>query len=138
MVSRNFVRESLRTLVAALFLPLCCSGAALAQSPSDVQELGPIAQTIMFKDTSLKPAINSVGNQLNLKVVFDEAVRDSEKITIELRDVYLKDALKIIFTAKRLQARIIEENTIIVFPDNEANRQRYEQYELWPAKSGGN
>jgi hypothetical protein len=32
----------------------------------------------------------------------------------------------------------MEEKTIIVFPDNETNRKKYEQYEPWPPKSDGN
>ncbi|MGE0127054.1 MAG: STN domain-containing protein [Blastocatellales bacterium] len=138
MINRSFVQRSRKILASALFLLLCCSGAALAQTPSDVQELGNVAQIISFKDTSLKAAINSVGKQLNLNVVFDEAIKDSEKLTLELREVSFEQALKIFLVAKRLQARIIEENTIIVFPDNATNRERYGQYELWPAKSGGN
>jgi len=43
--------------------------------------------------------------------------------------------LKIILEEKKLQARFMEEKTIIVFPDNEAKRKKYEQYELWPQKS---
>lgn len=135
MISRNSARQSLKTLIAALFLLLCCSGAGLAQTPSDVQELGRVASTISFRNTSLKAAVNAVGKQLNLNVVFDDAIKDGEKLTLELRDVSFEQALKIILVAKSLQARIIEENTIIVYPDNEANRERYGQYELWPAKS---
>jgi hypothetical protein len=29
----------------------------------------------------------------------------------------------------------MEEKTIIVFPDTETKRKKYEQYELWPPKS---
>ncbi len=137
MINRSFVRHSLKTLTPAVFLLLCYSIVGLAQTPSDVQELGPRTMSISFKDTSLKTAIQSVGKQLNLNVRFDEAIKDGEKITIELRDVSLETALKIFLLAKRLQARIIEENTIIVFPDNADNRQKYGQYELWPAKSDG-
>jgi len=46
--------------------------------------------------------------------------------------------LKILLAAKSLQARIIEKNKIIVFPDNEANCQKYGKYQQWPAKSCGN
>jgi type II secretory pathway component GspD/PulD (secretin) len=137
MISRSFVRHSLKTLTPTLFLLFCCSIVGSAQTPSDVQELGPRAMSISFKDTTLKVAIQSVGKQLNLNVRFDEAIKDSEKITIELRDVSLEQALKIFLVAKRLQARIIEEKTIIVFLDNADNRQKYGQYELWPAKSDG-
>src|SRR5262249_11305673 len=131
------VRQALKTVGAMIFLLLCCSTGALAQSPSETQELGHDKQTINFKRLSVKTAINAVGKQLNLKVVYDDMVKDSDKLTLELEDVSLEQALKIFLVAKRLQARILEENTIIVFPDNEANVQRYGQYELWPAKSGG-
>jgi len=46
--------------------------------------------------------------------------------------------MKIILIQKKLQARTIEENTIIIFPDNETNRQRYGQDEIWPSKSDAN
>jgi type II secretory pathway component GspD/PulD (secretin) len=108
---------------------------AFAQSPSETQDSTVMAHSINMNNMSLKTAINSVGKQLNLNIVFDEGIRDSEKLTIELKDVSLQQALKIFLVAKRLQARIIEEKTIIVFYDNETNRQRYAQYELWPAKS---
>jgi hypothetical protein len=52
--------------------------------------------------------------------------------------VTLEQALKIILEEKKLQARIMEEKTIIVFPDNEAKRKKYEQYQLWTAKSDAN
>jgi hypothetical protein len=52
--------------------------------------------------------------------------------------VTAKQVMKIILIQKKLQARNIEENTIIIFPDNETNRQRYGQYEIWPSKSDAN
>ena len=52
--------------------------------------------------------------------------------------VTAKQVMKIILIQKKLQARTIEENTIIIFPDNETNRQRYGQYEIWPSKSDAN
>jgi len=67
-----------------------------------------------------------------------DAVKDSDTLTIMLKDVTIGQAIKIVLVAKRLQARIIEENKIIVFPDNEAYRQKYGEYELWPAKSDAN
>ena len=54
-----------------------------------------------------------------------------------MTDVTLEQAFKTILETKKFQARIIEEKTIIVFPDNEANHQKYKQHELWPAKSDG-
>lgn len=138
MISRIFVRQPLKALAPALFLLLCCSIGAFAQSPSETQELGRNNHSVNFKEASVKKTIEALGRQLKLNVVFDDSVKEFDKFTLELEDVTIEQAVKIILIQKKLQARIIEENTIIVFPDNAANRQRYGQYELWPAKSGGN
>src|SRR5215470_4797184 len=133
MISRNLIRKSLMTLTPTLLLLLCCSINGFAQSPSKPQE----ANRIVFNNTSVKVAISTLIKQTDLNVVFDDSVKE-DRLTIELNDVTIEQALKIFLVAKRLQARVIEEKTIIVFPDNETNRKRYAQYELWPAKSEGN
>ena len=138
MIGRNVHRQFLKNLTPALFLLLCCSISAFAQSPSESQESGQKERkTITFQNILAKAAISVVGKQMGIDVVFDETVKE-DRLTIELTDVTLEQALKIILEEKKLQARIIEEKTIIVFPDNEAKRKKYEQYELWPAKSDAN
>jgi type II secretory pathway component GspD/PulD (secretin) len=138
MISHNVVRQSLKTLTPALLLLLCCSIGAFAQSPSEPQDsVKKDLVKVTFRSMSVKIAIDSLVKQMGLNVVFDDTVKE-DRLTIELNDVTIKQALKIILLSKNLQARIMEEKTIIVFPDNEANRQKYEQYELWPPKSDGN
>jgi len=137
MISRNVIRQSLKTLTPALFLLLCCSMSAFAQSPSEAQKSAQTAQNVSYKDAALKTVISSLGTQLNLNVVFDDSMRD-DRLNVELKDVTAKQVMKIILIQKKLQARTIEENTIIVFPDNATNSKRYSQYEIWPAKSDAN
>ena len=138
MISRNLHRQFLKNLTPALFLLLCCSISAFSQSPSESQESGQKERKpITFQNILAKAAISVLGKQMGLDVVFDETVKE-DRLTIELTDVTLEQALKIILEEKKLQARIIEEKSIIVFPDNEAKRKKYEQYELWPAKSDAN
>src|SRR5262245_12472921 len=138
MISRNVIRKSIKALTPSLFLLLCCSISAFAQSPAESKEpRQKDLANVTFKSSPLEAAINSVVSQMGLNVVVDETIKN-DKLSIELIDVTMEQALKIIFVAKRLQARIIEEKTIIVFPDNEENRQKYAQYELWPAKSDAN
>src|SRR5215475_13845006 len=132
MISRNVIRRSLQTLTPVMFLLLCSSISAVAQSPSKPQEL----IRIVFKNSTVKIAVSFVGKQMGLKVVFDDSVKD-DSLSIKLTDVTPEQGLKLIFEEKKLQARIMEEKTIIVFPDNEAKRKKYEQYDLWPPKSEG-
>ena len=138
MISRNHIRQSLKNSAPALFLLLCCSISAIAQTPSEPQESGKTDLIkVTFKSVPVKIAISTLGNQIGLNIVFDDAIK-GDKIDIELTDVTVEQALKTILQEKKLQARIIKEKKIIVFPDDEENRQKYGQYELWPAKSDGN
>jgi type II secretory pathway component GspD/PulD (secretin) len=133
------IRQYLKTFAPALFLLLCCSISAFAQSAPESQRSRQKDLTdVTFHTIPVKVAIDALGSQLNLNVIFDDAVKDSDTLTIMLKDVTIEQAIKIVLVAKRLQARIIEEKKIIVFPDHEANRQKYGQYELWPAKSDAN
>ncbi|MCI0665151.1 MAG: STN domain-containing protein [Acidobacteria bacterium] len=134
MISRNVIRQSLKTLAPAMFLLVCFSITAFAQSPAEAQDSVQKDRTNISFNSPVKAAIDTLGKQLKLNVVFDDSVKD-ERLTLELKDVTVKQTMKIILIQKKLQARTIEENTIIIFPDNEANRERYGQYEIWPAKS---
>ena len=130
MITRNIIRQSLKTLAPALFLLLCCSIGAFAESPSKPQEL----IRIVFKNSTVKIAVSFVGKQMGLKVVFDDSVKD-DSLSIELTDVTPEQGLKLIFDEKKLRARIMEEKTILVYRDDEANHKKYEQYDLWSANS---
>ena len=137
MISHNLIRQSLKTLAPALFLLLCCSISAFAQSPSEPQESGKKDLIKATFNSPVKSAISTLGKQMGLNIVFDDAVKN-DTLTIELNDVTIEQALKTILEEKKLQARIIEEKTIIIAPDNETCRYYYKQYELWPAKSDAN
>lgn len=91
-----------------------------------------IRQNVAFKDASVKAALATMGKQLKLNVVFDDSVREN-RINIELSDVTLKAAMKIIFVQQHLKACLIEDKTILIFPDNETIRRTYyEKYKVWP------
>jgi hypothetical protein len=130
MITRNIIRQSLKTLAPALFLLSGCLISAFAESQSKPQEL----IRIVFKNSTVKIAVSFVGKQIGLKVVFDDSVKD-DSLSIELIDVTPEQGLKLIFDEKKLQARIMEEKTIIVYRDDEVNQKKYEQYDLWTANS---
>ena len=139
MISRNFVKHSLKTLAPGLFLLFCISIGEFARSPSKAQETrrGSSVVNFTFHGTSVKAAIAAIGEDIGLQVVFDESVKEGEALYIEGKDVTGGQVLKILLAAKSLQARIIEGNKIVVFRESEATCQKYGQYEPWPARSCG-
>lgn len=92
-------------------------------------------QTVIFRGASVKSVLSTLGKQLNLNVVYDNTVKDS-RVNLELKDSTIKAAMKVVLVQQQLQARLIEDKTIIIFPDTESNRKRYEQYKVWPDEAG--
>jgi hypothetical protein len=78
--------------------------------------------------------LTALCKQIKVEVVYDELVQSS-KVNLDLKDETMKAAIKIILDQHHLQAREIEEKKVIVFPDNEANRLKYEAYKVWPEES---
>ena len=124
----HFHRLAPFTLLLLLF-----SGSAMAiaqpAKPKNNQ-----ATVVDFKDVPLKAVIKSLAAQLKLNVVFDETFRDEPKYELELNDVTLEAALKIVLIQKRLMAKLIEDKTLLIFFDNPNNRTRFEEYPTWPVK----
>lgn len=119
-------------IVLSLALALLfVSGVGEAQTDKSKQTL---AARINYNQVPLKMVIKSLADQLKLNVVFDESFKDYPKYDIELKDVTLESALKVIFVEKKLAAKRIEEKTIIVFADNPTVRARLEAYPDWPEK----
>ncbi len=119
-----------------IFLSCTCaffllSVVGFAQTPKPKSSPPPV---ISYQDVSLKTVIKNLATQLKLNVVFDETFRDEPKYELELTDVTVEAALKIVLIQKRMMARIIEDRTIIIFYDNPTNRARFEEFPAWPAK----
>ncbi|MBS1811379.1 MAG: STN domain-containing protein [Acidobacteria bacterium] len=115
----------------SLLVLLCVSGLGGAQT----SKLQSRQMTVVeYKDVSLKSVIKNLTTQLKLNVVFDESFRDQPKYDLELNDVTLESALKIVLIHKHLMARVIEDKTIIIFYDDPRHRTRFEKYPVWSAK----
>lgn len=120
-----------KSLPALLFVLICLPIAGWAQPAEQSKDEDGLMKKIAFKDVYLKSVLATFGKQLRINIVYDEAVKDT-RLSIELEDVTMKTAVKAILVQQNLQARLIEDGTIIVFQNNEASRKRYEQYKAWP------
>src|SRR5262249_2365853 len=103
MISRVFAHQFLMILAPTVFLLFCCPMSASAQTPRDAAGTEQKVR-VVFKDTPVKTAIRDLGRQLTLNVVFDDTIKDSDKLNIELTDVSYEQALMIVFVAKGLQS----------------------------------
>ncbi len=82
--------------------------------------------SVIFHNTDLRDIIREVAEKLGLNVAFDHTVR-SRKIDVELRDITLAQALDTILKSNQLFFEPVNDNTIIVAQDTQANRARLQQ-----------
>ena len=111
-------RKTFLPILFVLLILTCLPIAGWGQSAESPQDEEKAPQNIAFRDASLKAALATMGKQLKINVVYDDAVKDI-RLSIELKDVTIKAAMKIILIQQHLQARLIEDKTILIFPDNE-------------------
>ena len=99
---------------------------AKAQPP----ELDPASDEPIFlsfsRPTPVKDIYRALGNSFGINIVFDQAVKDDERISIELRDVTAQPALERVMQAANHFYKVLDEKTIIVVPDNPQTRRDYE------------
>ncbi|MGH9767895.1 MAG: hypothetical protein ACREAB_10720 [Blastocatellia bacterium] len=85
-------------------------------------------QKIEFNEgASLKLVIQNLARQLGLNVIFDESFKDNTKFSLSLSDVTLAKALDLVLMQNKLLFEQADRRTIVIYADNQANRQRLEK-----------
>ena len=72
--------------------------------------------TLEFRETPLKTVFEALARAANLNFVFDKDVRGDAKTTIFLRNISVEEALRVILSTQQLGHRLLNENTVQVFP----------------------
>jgi general secretion pathway protein D len=78
------------------------------------------------RPTPVKDIFRALGNSFGMNILFDQSVKDDEKVSIELRDVTAQQALERVMQASNDFYKVLDEKTIIVVADNPQNRRDYE------------
>ncbi len=83
--------------------------------------------SLEFQDAALKSVFNVVARVSGLNFVFDKDIKPELKITILVKDMMIEDALKLLLVTNQLQKEVINENTIIIYPDTAGKIKDYQQ-----------
>ncbi len=86
--------------------------------------------TLQFSDATLKVVFESLSKSTGLNILFDRDVKLAGKATIYIKDVTVSDAIDLILMQNQLDKRVINANTVMVFPANDAKKAEYEDLTL--------
>lgn len=82
--------------------------------------------TLQFSDTSLRSVFEGLSKSTGLNVLFDKDVKLDNKATIFAKDVNVSDAIDLVLMQNQLQKRVINGNTLLIYPATAAKQVEYE------------
>ena len=80
---------------------------------------------LAFNNASLKGILDFIGTSAGINITYESTFRDVP-YTINLEDVTVEQALQQIMLANTLFYKVVNQKTIMIIPDNNANRAKYE------------
>ena len=83
--------------------------------------------SLEFRDADLKSVFSVISRVSGLNFVFDKDIKPELKTTILVKDMSIEDAIKLVLVTNQLQQEVINENTIIIYPDTPAKLKDYQQ-----------
>lgn len=72
--------------------------------------------TLEFRDAPLRSVFDTLARTTGLNFIFDRDLRQDSKITVFVRNVKLDEALDQVCTANGLGQRIVNKNTMLIYP----------------------
>lgn len=82
--------------------------------------------TLQFRDAPVKSLFDAVGKTSGLNIVIDKDVQADLRTSIFLRDTTVRNALDKIVLTTRLAWRPMDENTLIIYPDEQPKQNDYQ------------
>lgn len=90
----------------------------------DLKSADPIA--IEFKEAGVKKVFEVISKLSGINFVFDEDVKDI-KTSVYLKNATFQQALDLTLMTNKLSKKIVNENTIIIYPATSQKAQQYEE-----------
>ena len=82
--------------------------------------------TMEFRDAPLRAVFDALARQSGLNFVFDKDVRTDQKATLYSRGVTIADALDMLLTSNQLERKVLNANTLLVYPSQPAKQRDYQ------------
>lgn len=83
--------------------------------------------TLEFRDAPLRSVFDALSRQSGINFVFDKDVRTDVKTTVFARNTAISDAIDMILATSQLNKKVLNPNTLLVFPNQPAKLREYEE-----------
>ena len=83
--------------------------------------------TLEFRDALLKSVFEVMSRTSGINFIFDRDVRPDLKTTIFVRNINIEDAIRFLLTTNQLEMKVINDNTILVYPNLPNKNRDYQE-----------
>ncbi|MDT8363933.1 MAG: secretin and TonB N-terminal domain-containing protein [Nitrosomonas sp.] len=83
--------------------------------------------TMEFRDAPLKTIFELISRTAGINFVFDRTVQQETKTSIFVRDNPIEDVLKLILLTNQLAYKVLNENSLLIYPDTPAKQKDYQE-----------
>jgi general secretion pathway protein D len=82
--------------------------------------------TLEFRDAPMKSVFEVLARSCGINFVLDKDVNSEARVTIFVRDSRLDEVIRLILTTQKLSRKYLNENSILIYPDNPVKARDYE------------
>ena len=83
--------------------------------------------TMEFRDAPLKTIFELISRTAGINFIFDRTVQQEAKTSIFVRDNPIEDVLKLILLTNQLAYKVLNENSLLIYPDTPAKQKDYQE-----------
>lgn len=83
--------------------------------------------TLEFRDAPIRSVFDALSRQSGINFVFDKDVRTDVKTTVFARNTAISDAIDMILATAGLNKKVLNANTLLVYPNQPAKLREYEE-----------
>ena len=83
--------------------------------------------SVELRDVTLRAVFDVIARTSALSFVFDKDVRTDQKVSFSVRDAEIEDLIKLVLATNQLEQKIINETTVLVFPNTPAKLREYQE-----------
>ena len=80
-----------------------------------------------LRDVPVRSVFDVIGRTANYNFVFDRDVRPDLRTSVTVRDLAVEDLIRLVLTTNQLEQRVINEGTVLVYPNTPAKQREYQE-----------
>jgi general secretion pathway protein D len=100
----------------------------LRSSQNVLAERRPI--TVDFRDAGVRTVLDTISRASGIDFVLDKDVRPDTRVTVYLRNAKVEDALDLIVGTNQLAKKIIDDKTVMIYPNTAEKQREYQEQVL--------